>query len=87
MAIGEALKRGVPVAVTAVGIAPTLVTPENGIMVQPGDQVTLSKALRRVIFGADLRRDIAEAAWQTGRQLPSWDEQSRAFATALLMTD
>jgi glycosyltransferase involved in cell wall biosynthesis len=87
MAIAEALKRGVPVAVTAVGIAPTLVTPENGIMVQPGDRDTLSKALRRVIFGADLRRDVAEAAWQTGRQLPSWDEQSRAFAAALLSKD
>ena len=83
MAITEALKRGVPVAVTAVGIAPALVTPENGIMVQPGDKDTLSKALRRVIFGADLRHDMAEAAWQSGRQLPTWDEQSRAFAAAL----
>jgi glycosyltransferase involved in cell wall biosynthesis len=87
MAIAEALKRGVPVAVTAVGIVPTLVTPENGIMVQAGDRETLSKALRRVIFGAGLRRDMAEAAWQTGRQLPSWDEQSRAFAAALLSKD
>jgi len=84
MAIAEALKRGVPVAATAVGIAPTLVTAENGIVVQPGDRDTLSKALRRAIFSNDLRRDMAEAAWQTGRMLPSWDEQSRAFAAALL---
>jgi glycosyltransferase involved in cell wall biosynthesis len=67
MAIAEALKRGVPVAVTAVGIAPTLVTPENGIMVQPATRTLLSKALRRVIFGAGLRHDMAEAAWQSGR--------------------
>jgi glycosyltransferase involved in cell wall biosynthesis len=87
MAIAEALKRGVPVAVTAVGIAPTLVTPENGIMVQPGDKDTLSKALRRVIFGTDLRHDMAQAAWQSGQQLPSWDEQSHAFAAALLSKD
>jgi glycosyltransferase involved in cell wall biosynthesis len=87
MAIAEALKRGVPVAVTAVGIAPTLLTPENGIMVQSGDKDTLSKALRRVIFGTALRHDMAEAAWQSGRQLPSWDEQSRAFAAALLSKD
>jgi glycosyltransferase involved in cell wall biosynthesis len=86
MATAEALKRGVPVAVTAVGIAPTLITPENGIMVQPGDRDTLSKALRRLIFGAELRRDMAEAAWQTGQHLPSWDEQSRAFAAALLLS-
>jgi glycosyltransferase involved in cell wall biosynthesis len=84
MATAEALKRGVPVAVTAVGDAPTLVTPENGLMVQPADQVMLSKALRRVIFAADLRHDMAEAAWRTGQGLPSWDAQSRALATALL---
>jgi glycosyltransferase involved in cell wall biosynthesis len=84
MAMAEALKRGLPVAVTAVGAAPTLVTPENGIMVQPGDRDTLSKALRRVIFDRRLRRDMAEAAWQTGQHLPSWDAQSRAFAAALL---
>jgi glycosyltransferase involved in cell wall biosynthesis len=87
MAIAEALKRGVPVAVSAVGIAPTLVTAKNGIVVQPGDRDTLSKALRRVIFSADLRRDMAEAAWRTGRKLPSWDEQSRTFAAALLSKD
>jgi glycosyltransferase involved in cell wall biosynthesis len=87
MAIAEALKRGVPVAVSAVGIAPTLVTEKNGIVVQPGDRDTLSKALRRVIFSADLRGDMAEAAWRTGRKLPSWDEQSRTFAAALLSKD
>jgi glycosyltransferase involved in cell wall biosynthesis len=87
MAITEALKRGVPVAVTAVGIVPSLVTPENGIMVQPGDRDTLSKALRRVIFATDLRHDMAEAAWQTGRQLPSWDDQSHAFAAVMLSDD
>jgi glycosyltransferase involved in cell wall biosynthesis len=85
MAIGEALKRGVPVAVTATGIAPTLVTPENGVMVQPGDKDTLSKALRRMIFSAALRQDMAEAAWRSGRQLPSWEAQSHEFAAALLL--
>jgi glycosyltransferase involved in cell wall biosynthesis len=87
MAIAEALKRGVPVAVSAVGIAPTLVTAENGIVVQSTDRDTLSKTLRRVIFSADLRRDMAEAAWRAGWKLPSWNEQSRALAAALLAKD
>ena len=87
MAIAEALKRGVPVAVSAVGIAPTLVTAENGIVVQSTDRDTLSKTLRRVIFSADLRRDMAEAAWQAGWKLPSWNEQSRTLAAALLSKD
>lgn len=83
MAMAEALKRGVPVAVTAVGAAPALVTPEVGLLVQPGDRDTLSKALRRVIFSAALRHDMAEAAWQAGQHLPSWPDQARAFAAAL----
>lgn len=85
MVIAEALKRGIPPAVTAVGIAPVLVTAEVGIMVRPGDKDTLSKALRRVIFSPNLRRDMAEAAWQTGRQLPTWDTQISAFADALAL--
>ncbi len=83
MAMAEALKRGVPVAVTAVGIAPTVVTPQVGMLVQPGDRDTLSKSLRRIIFSGELRREMAEAAWQAGQALPSWDAQARAFAVAL----
>ncbi len=87
MAMAEAMKRGVPVVVTGVGIALGLVTPENGIAVRPGDNDTLTKGLRRVIFDTRLRRDMAEVAWQSGQRLPSWDEQSRLFAAALLRTD
>ena len=87
MAMAEALKRGIPVAVTAVGIAPALVTPQVGMLVQPGDRDTLSKSLRRVIFSPELRRDMAEAAWHAGQALPSWETQARAFADALAMKD
>lgn len=87
MAMAEALKRGVPVAVTAVGAAPALVTPDVGLLVQPGDRDTLSKSLRRVIFSAALRRDMAEAAWQAGQRLPTWHNQAHAFATALTLKD
>jgi glycosyltransferase involved in cell wall biosynthesis len=85
MVIAEALRRGVPPAVTAVGIAPALITPDIGIVVQPGDRDTLSKALRRVIFSPGLRHDMAEAAWRAGRALPTWDTQIRAFADALAL--
>ena len=83
MAVAEALKRGLPVAVTSGGAAAALVTPEAGVVCQPGDTEQYSKALRRVIFGADLRRDMGEAAWQIGQALPGWDAQARAFAAAL----
>ncbi len=83
MAIAEALKRGVPVAVSAGGAAGNLVTPESGVVIPVGDHNNLSKALRRMIFGTGLRREMAEAAWQVGQTLPSWSTQVREFAQAL----
>ncbi len=83
MAIAEALKRGVPVAVSAGGAAGNLVTPESGVVIPVGDHNNLSKALRRLIFGTGLRREMAEAAWQVGQTLPSWPTQVREFAQAL----
>ena len=83
MAIAEALKRGIPVAVTSGGAAGALVTPEAGVVCEPGDIITLSKSLRRLIFDLPLRADAAEAAWAVGQTLPDWPEQARAFAAAL----
>ena len=83
MAVAEALKRGLPVAVTSGGAAAALVPAEAGVVCQPGDIEQLSKALRRVIFDAPLRRDMAAAAWQAGQALPGWPTQIAAFAAAL----
>ena len=83
MVVAEALKRGLPVAVTAGGAAGALVPIEGGLVCPPGDVEGLSKALRRVIFSADLRHDMARVAWEAGAALPSWETQSRLFADAL----
>ncbi|MBN8873056.1 MAG: glycosyltransferase family 4 protein [Rhodospirillales bacterium] len=83
MAIAEALKRGLPVAVTAGGAAATLVGPEAGVVCQPGDHDQLSKAMRRLVFSRELRQEMGEVAWQTGRALPSWTQQVERFAAAL----
>jgi glycosyltransferase involved in cell wall biosynthesis len=76
MATAEALKRGLPVAVCAGGAAATLVEPEAGVVCEPGDQVQLSKALRRVIFSPSLRAEMGEVAWQIGQKLPHWKTQA-----------
>ncbi|MDR3533514.1 MAG: glycosyltransferase family 4 protein [Rhodopila sp.] len=83
VAIAEALRRGLPVAVTNVGAVPTLVGPEAGIVCAPGDVEQLSKAMRRLIFDRSLLRDMAEVAWQSGQLLPSWDEQAARLAAVL----
>jgi glycosyltransferase involved in cell wall biosynthesis len=83
MAIAEALKRGLPVAVTAGGAAGALVSSRSGVVCATDDQATLSKSLRRLIFDRDLRREMAEAAWTEGQALPDWPTQVGRFAAAL----
>ena len=53
-----------------------LVEPEAGVVCEPGDQVQLSKALRRLIFSASLRAEMGEVAWQIGQKLPHWKAQA-----------
>lgn len=82
-AAAQALKRGVPVAISSAAAAGLAVPPDAGVICPPGDHEGLSKAMRRPIFDAELRRFMAEAAWQAGRLLPGWPAQARAFAAAL----
>ncbi len=83
MALAEAMRRGLPVAVTATGAAPTLVVPDAGVVCAPGDIGQLAKAMRRLIFDRNLRRHVAEAAWQSARSLPSWHDQAVRLAAVL----
>lgn len=83
MAIAEALRRGLPVAVTSGGAAAALVVPECGVVCPPGDHVGLSRAMRRVIFDQALRQAMAEAAWTVGSTLPDWSAQAARFAAAI----
>jgi len=83
MAVAEALKRGVPVVVTAGGAAGALVSPSAGSVCPVGDEVTLSKALRRMIYDAGLRAECRDAAWEVGQGLPDWTTQAGLFAAAI----
>ncbi len=76
MAVAEALKRGLPVAVCSGGAAAALMEPESGVVCEPGDHVQLSKALRRLIFSPTLRTEMADVAWQIGQKLPHWKTQA-----------
>jgi glycosyltransferase involved in cell wall biosynthesis len=80
VAIAEALRRGLTVAVTNVGAVPALVGPEAGVVCATGDVEQFSKALRRLIFDRRLLRDMAEVAWQSGQALPAWNEQAARLA-------
>ncbi len=79
-AVAEALRRGLPVAVTSGGGAAELMSAATGIVSPPGDADELSKGLRRLIFDTTLRDSIAEAAYRAGQGLPGWAEQANRFA-------
>ena len=79
MAVAEALARGLPVSVTAGGALGELVPLEAGSVSPPGDVVSLTKALRRVLYDTELRAAMAEAAWAAGQRLPRWDDRAAAF--------
>jgi glycosyltransferase involved in cell wall biosynthesis len=83
MAVAEALKRGIPPVVTAGGAVAALIDIETGAVCPVGDLDQLSKTLRRLIFSAELRAELAEGAWRAGRNLPSWDTQAALFASVI----
>jgi glycosyltransferase involved in cell wall biosynthesis len=85
VAIAEAMRRGLAVAVTNVGAVPALVGPEVGVVCAPGDVEQFSKAIRRLIFDRKLLRDMAEVAWRSGQLLPPWNEQAARLAAVLAL--
>jgi glycosyltransferase involved in cell wall biosynthesis len=85
MTVAEAVRRGLPLAVTHGAAASEVIPPEGSVIVEPGDNIQLSKALRRLIFSASLRQELSEAAWQAGRGFPGWTQQARRFADLVCM--
>jgi glycosyltransferase involved in cell wall biosynthesis len=83
MVVAEALRRGLPLAVTQGGAAAVLVPIEGGVTCAPGDVDGFSKAMRRLIFSAELRRSMGEVCWRAGQALPSWQDQGRLFGAAI----
>ncbi|MBX6742689.1 MAG: glycosyltransferase family 4 protein [Acetobacteraceae bacterium] len=79
MAAAEALARGLPLAVTAGGAIADIVSVEAGIVSPPGDVASFAKALRRLIFDAEMRQEMAQAAWEAGQRLPRWEDRAAAF--------
>lgn len=83
MAAAEALARGLPVAITAGGAIAEVVPVEAGVVSPPGDVVSLTKALRRILFDAEMRAEMAAAAWAAGQRLPRWEGRAAAFLAEL----
>ncbi len=84
MAVAEAVRRGLPLAVTKGAAAPEVIPAAGSVVVETGDAAQLSKGLRRLIFDPAARRVLANAAWDAGSRLPTWESQAQRFASLLL---
>ena len=82
MALAEALARGLPIVTTTGGACADTAPDGAALKVAPGDVDALREALRRMIEDRDLRRDLSEASWRAGQQLPSWRDTARTIGRA-----
>lgn len=84
MVLAEAMARGIPIVCTTGGAAAETVPDAAALKVSPGDPEALTEALRSALENKKLRRKLADAAWEAGRALPTWNETARRIAAALL---
>ncbi len=83
MAAAEAMARGLPIAITAGGAIAEVVVQGSAIVSPVDDHMSLSKGMRRPIFDAELRAEMAEASWRGGQALPRWTDRAAAFRAEL----
>jgi glycosyltransferase involved in cell wall biosynthesis len=83
MALAEALAHNLPVVSCAIGPIPELLGPNAGLLVPPGDEAALARALAQLIGDPSLRAQMATAARARAAELPTWDDTSGRVANAL----
>jgi glycosyltransferase involved in cell wall biosynthesis len=88
MVVTEALARGLPVIATAVGGLPESLGRaadgcRPGILVPPGDQAALSRALDSWLSDPELRRRLRRAARERRETLLGWSTTTDRIAQAL----
>jgi glycosyltransferase involved in cell wall biosynthesis len=83
MAVAEAIACGLPVISTTTGSIPDLVGDSAGILVAPGDEAGLTRAIAEVLADGTMRKRLAEGAVAARSLLPSWQATIDRIAAAL----
>jgi glycosyltransferase involved in cell wall biosynthesis len=87
MVVAEALARGLPIVASATGAIAELVGDEAGLLVPPGDVVSLTAALSQVLADPRARERITQGAWRVRGRLPTWEDASGHMERALSTAD
>lgn len=77
LVILEAMASGLPVVSTRVGGIPYEVTPETGILLEPGDAATLAEALDRLCSDEALRQTMGTAGRERVCRLFNWQTSAQ----------
>ena len=83
MVLCEASARGLPIVCTTSGAMSDTVPDAAALKVAPDDLIGLRDAIRRIIEDDMLRQRLADASWQAGQSLPTWDDCARKVADVI----
>ncbi len=83
MAYAEALAHGLPVIGTNAGAIPNTVPDTAGLLAEPGDVESLTRALSQLLQDTDLRQRLSQGAYLAAEQQPSWTESASLFSSVI----
>ncbi|HMK78961.1 MAG TPA: glycosyltransferase family 4 protein [Xanthobacteraceae bacterium] len=83
MAYAEAIAYGLPVVGTTGGAIPDTVPASAGVLVPPGDAVSLAAALRALLEHPAEREQLAAGARAAAQLLPTWRGSAELFSHAI----
>lgn len=84
MVLAEAMARGLPIVTATGGAAGDTAGQAVALHVEAGNADELAHALRQALTDKKLRDQLADAAWDAGRALPTWTETARRVAAVIL---
>ena len=84
MVLAEAMARGLPIVTATGGAAGDTAGQAVALHVEVGNVDELALALRQALTDKKLRDQLADAAWDAGRALPTWTETARRVAAVIL---
>ena len=83
MAIGEALRRGIPIVASSVGGVPQTVSPAAAVLVPPDQPAALRQALEYWMIDPGLRARLKAGAQRAGARLPRWSDTVARIGASL----
>ena len=83
MAIGEALRRGIPIVASSVGGVPQTVSPAAAVLVPPDQPAALRQALEYWMIDPGLRARLKAGAQRAGARLPQWSDTVARIGASL----